>query len=303
MRDSLQGRQSLKCVTQRYGRSGAMCVTSLQGRQSLIYVTLWIGRSSAMTEEKEDPTGLRGLETAAGAAPRSKNRAQLCSLAVRAKPQRQGRPGALTYAMAGGAPRSKGRAHLCRLAVRVEPQRQGRPGALEVCPDVAVERTRSALMLPRSRHIRTALKCVTSLQGRQSLICVTLWIGRSGAMTKEKEDPTGLRGLETAAGAAPRSKGRARLCSLAVRAKPHRQGRPGALTYAMAGAAPKVKGCAQLCSLAVRVEPQRQGRPGTLTYAMAGAAPRSKGRAQLCSLAVRAEPQQKDRPGELSVHY
>ncbi|MBQ4514989.1 MAG: hypothetical protein II969_18495 [Anaerolineaceae bacterium] len=71
----------------------------------------------------------------------------------------------------------------------------------------------------------------------------------------------------------------------------------------MAGAAPKVKGCAQLCSLAVRVEPQRQGRPGTLTYAMAGAAPRSKGRAQLCSLAVRAEPQQKDRPGELSVHY
>ena len=161
MRDSLQGRQSLKCVTQRYGRSGAMCVTSLQGRQSLIYVTLWIGRSSAMTEEKEDPTGLRGLETAAGAAPRSKNRAQLCSLAVRAKPQRQGRPGALTYAMAGGAPRSKGRAQLCSLAVRAEPQRQGRPGALEVCPDAAAEpahqdctQVRDTAVWAIGRHVR-----------------------------------------------------------------------------------------------------------------------------------------------------
>ena len=87
-------------------------------------------------------------------------------------------------------------------------------------------RLRSALMLPRSRHIRTALKCVTqrygrsgamcvtSLQGRQSLICVTLWIGRSGAMTKEKEDPAGLRELEAMAGAAPRSKGRAHDCAV-----------------------------------------------------------------------------------------
>ena len=171
--------------------------------------------------------------------------------------------------MAGAAPRSKGRARLCSLAVRAEPQRQGRPGALTYAMAGAAKRTRSALMLPRSRHIRTALKCVTQRIGRQSLMCVTLWIRRSGAMTEEKEDPAGLRGLEATARGTSRSKGRAQLCSLAVRAKPHRQGRPGALTYAMAGAAPRSKDRAQLCSLAVRAKPHRQGRPGALTYAMA----------------------------------
>ena len=84
-------------------------------------------------------------------------------------------------------------------------------------------------MLPRSRHIRTALMCVTQRIGRQILMCVTLWIWRLGAMTQEKEDHAGLRGLEAMARGTPRSKCRALLCSLAVRAEPHLQGRPCAL--------------------------------------------------------------------------
>ena len=47
-----------------------MCVTQRIGRQSLMCVTQRIGRLSAMTEEKEDPAGLRGLEAMAGAAKR-----------------------------------------------------------------------------------------------------------------------------------------------------------------------------------------------------------------------------------------
>ena len=71
---------------------------------------------------------------------------------------------------------------------------------------------------------------------------MTLWIRRLSAMTEEKEDPAGLRGLEATARGTPRSKGRALLCSLAVRAKPHRQSRPGALTYAMARGRSEIEG-------------------------------------------------------------
>ena len=79
------------------------------------------------------------------------------------------------------------------------------------------------------------------------------WVGNSGGGCSESEGPRttvqSCRAGKAAAarqtrfthvcngGAAPRSKGRTQLCSLAVRAEPHRQGRPGALTYAMAGAA------------------------------------------------------------------
>ena len=254
---SFQGRQILMCVTLWYGRLSAMteekedpaglrgleamagaakharsalmlprsrhirtalkCVTLWIGRQSFMCVTLWIGRLSAMTEEKEEPAGLRGLEATARGTSRSKGRAHLCSLAVRAEPHLQGRPGALTYTMTGalrdrkaahicaflpcgrsrsgkadqvrsriqwrGALRDQRDAHYCAvLPVRAEPHRQGRPGALTYAMAGAAERTRSALMLPRSRHIRTALMCVTLWIGRQSLMCVTLWIGRQSLM-------------------------------------------------------------------------------------------------------------------------